>query len=168
MTDRQRIRVTHVEHHDDGTTVQHEYEDLPLPPNDPYVRERQRNSAPSDSDSEIITTFAAFDERPPTFPAELPFLPGREVYTTESPDGSMSTGARWRCIDPEAVVASAVAASVADGWAIVPSSPLSLELPQQPAAVLRRGEMTRMCLIVETYGVYIVQLLDVQERVGAR
>jgi hypothetical protein len=160
MAEQRRVRVRRIEQYDDGTTMEYDSEDLPLPANDPYVLERTRDVGPSGAVTGIYTRYAASNVRPPTLPPEFPFLPGREFHTTESPDGMMSTGARWRCEDPDAVVAEAVAASLADGWTYA-ASPLPSEIPYHPLAALRRGDVTRMFQKFEAHDVRIVQMTDV-------
>jgi hypothetical protein len=157
-------QVQVIEQYPDGSVMQIGYEDLPLPTNDPSVRSRRRRAG-SDPTSEVVTAFAPASERPISFPADLPFIADHAVWTTESPDGSRSTGARWICGDPDAVIAKAVAASLADGWSVVGGTPLSSQLPDAPMAVLRRNQTTRMFLTLEAGDIHVVQLTDVDESV---
>jgi len=147
---------------EDGTTTTFSMEDLPLAANDPYVRSR-RAPPGDDAQSEIVTEFAAAPQRPPTYPAELPFIAGRIVWTTESPNGMHSTGARWPCTDPDAVISAAAEASVADGWTTVDETALTRAIPDKPLAVFRRGNVTRMLTKFDAAELSVVQLIDVTE-----
>jgi hypothetical protein len=150
-----------VEEYEDGTTIRYGFKDLPRPADDPYVRRRQaRDDA---AESEIVSEFGPAPERPTTYPAALPFIADRAVVTTESPDGSMSTGARWVCVDAGALAEQVVDSSVADGWDVVDGTRLSRALPVPPRAVLRRGGVTRMVTTVVEPGLSILQLTDVKE-----
>ena len=160
--ERQPDRVEIVEEYEDGTTISYGYLDLPLPANDPYVRRRQARDSGADV-SEIVSEFGAAPRRPTTYPAALPFIADRAVTTTESPDGSMSTGARWRCTDAGALVERIVGASVEDGWAEVDETALSKATSEKPLAVLRRAGVTRMLSKFAVPGLDIVQLTDVSE-----
>ena len=108
-------------------------------------------------------SFGPAPERPTTYPAALPFIADRAVVTTESPDGSMSTGARWVSVDAGALAEQVVGSSVADGWDVLDGTRLSRSLPVPPHAVLRRGGVTRMVTTVVEPGLSIVQLTDVKE-----
>lgn len=159
MTEERRVRITHVEYDEDGTSIEYHSEDLPLPANDPFVRDRFRDVGPPRTPTGVFTHYAASSERPTSLLPELPFIADREFFTTESPDGLMSISARWRCDDPDTLIAQVVDASVADGWTTVPS-PLPLDVADRPQAVLRRGDVTRIVMKFEADDVRVVQLLD--------
>jgi hypothetical protein len=148
-----------VEEYEDGSTIQIDFEDAPLPANDPYVLSRLRPIGRTSS-SELITEFAPAPTRPLTYPAGLPFVENRHVWTTESPDGSVSPGARWPCQDPDAVIAAVIEASRSDGWSVTPAPPIVSSSPQKPVAVLTRGGTTRELTNVEADGTYIIDLSE--------
>lgn len=109
---------------------------------DPYVRQR---IAPLDAtaSSELITEFGPAPTRPVTYLEQLPFIPGRAVYTTESPDAYSKNGARWPCSDPAILFAEVIQASIADGWQVVRH-----EHEERHAAELQRGDMMREVEVV--------------------
>ncbi len=152
------IRV--IEENDDGSTDQIDFEELPVPSNDPHVRSRLGDLRDGRS-SEIITEFEAAPERPPTYPRGMPFLSNRAVWTTESPDGSHSTGARWRCADPDAVIADVIAMSGADGWLPAPAPPALGLSPD--AVVLHCPGRMRVLTKYEAYDVRIVELMELSD-----
>jgi hypothetical protein len=152
-----RVQMSVVEEYEDGSTIQIDFEDAPLPANDPYVLSRLRPIGRTSS-SELITEFAPAPTRPLTYPAGLPFVKNRHVWTTESPDGSVSPGARWPCQDPDAVIAAVIDASRSDGWLVIPAPPTESSAPQKPVAVLTRRGTTRELTNVEADGTYIIQL----------
>jgi hypothetical protein len=162
--ERERLpdRVVIVEEYEDGTTISYSFKDLPLPADDPYVRRRQTRDG-AEAVSEIVSEFAAAPERPITYPAALPFIADRAVVTTESPDGSMSTGARWQCTDTDALVERVISASIGDGWDVVEETALSRATAEKPLAVLRRAGVTRMLTKFEAPELSMVQLTDIAE-----
>ncbi len=155
-----RMVVLHSEFPDGHATVT-EYADAPSGVADPYVRNRiaPRGDAKG---SEIITEFAPAPERPVSYPAALPFIPDRGVWTTDSPDGTTPIGARWPCADPDALLAAVVDASVADGWAAIPLPPRA-QLLGEPDVVLQRGSMWREIQIVPIDDRAMLQLWDVPD-----
>ena len=155
-----RVQMSVVEEYEDGSTIQIDYEDAPLPANDPYVRSRLRPIGRTSS-SEMITEFAPAPAKPLTYPAVLPFVENRHVWTTESPDGSLSPGARWPCQDPDAVIAAVIEASRSDGWLIASDPPIASTILPATVFVLSRQGATRAITKVEADGVSIVQLSDV-------
>jgi hypothetical protein len=154
-----RVQMSVVEEYEDGSTIQIDFEDAPLPANDPYVRSRLRPIGRTSS-SEIITEFAPAPTRPLTYPAGLPFVEKRHVWTTESPDGSVSPGARWPCQDPDAVIAAVIDASRSDGWLLAPALPIGSSTVQKLVAVLTRRGTTRELTNVEADGTYIIHPSD--------
>jgi hypothetical protein len=110
--------------------------------------------------SEIITEFAPAPERPASYPAALPFIPDRAVWTTESPAGTKSVGARWPCTDAEVLLAAVVSASVTDGWRVIPSPPLDQRIGD-PQTVLQRGNVLRELRVFPLDGQALLQLWDV-------
>ena len=152
--------MTRVERYPDGSTSQVEFEELPLPANDPHVRNRMGEPGRDGLFSEIVTEFDAAADRPPTYPSGMPFLRNRAVWTTESPDGSHSIGARWRCSDPDAVVAELVAVSRADGWSPAAAPPALAAAFDHGAVVLRRRGGLRTLMKYEMGDVRIVQLSE--------
>ena len=154
-----RVSVSRVEEYPDGSSIRIDYEDMPLPPNDPYVRMRTRPIGGT-STSEVITEFAPAPGRPLTYPVDLPFLENRHVWTTESPDGSISPGARWRCQDPDALIAAVIEVSRADGWSVVSPPPIASMIQPSPVAVLGRLGTTRLLMKFELDDVHVVQLLE--------
>jgi hypothetical protein len=151
--------MSRVENYPDGSSIQIDYEDVPLPANDPYVRSRER-AIEGASSSEFITEFAAAPSQPSTYPIGLPFLADRDVWTTESPDSSVSPGALWRCEDPDAVIAAVIEVSRADGWSVVSRSPIPSTIVPSPVAVLSRLGTTRALMKFEADDVRFVQLLE--------
>jgi hypothetical protein len=143
----------------DGTSHRFHYENVPLPENDPFVRKRERTVG--DSPPRIVTEFAAATERPSTYPARLPFLPNRPVSTIESQDGSEGPQARWRCQDPDRVVAAIVEASLADGWTLASPSTAPSSAGPGAAARLGRPGATRLVMKAERDAVAVVHLIEV-------
>ena len=154
-----RARVSIVQHYPDGSSIQIDYEDMPLPANDPYVRRRERTIGDA-SRSEVVTEFAPVPTRPLTYPVGLPFLENRHVWTTESFDGSISPGARWRCQDPDALIAAVIEVSRADGWSVASRSAIASMISPKPVAVLDRLGTKRLLMKFEADEVRVVQLLD--------
>lgn len=154
-----RVSVSIVEEYPDGSSIRIDYEEMPLPPDDPYVRSRQR-AIGDPSRSEVVTEFAPAPSRPLTYPANLPFLENRHVWTTESPDGSMSPGSRWPCADPDVLIAAVVDVSRSDGWSIVSRPSIPSVITPSPVAALSRPGTTRLLMKFEADDVRVVQLLD--------
>lgn len=159
MSDERRIRTTRVERYPDGSTIEVRFEDLPLPENDPHVRSRE-GSRRGGALSEIVTEFEAAADRPPTYPSGMPFLRNRAVWTTESPDGSRSTGARWRCSDPDAVLAEVVGISRSEGWSPEAAPPELAAALSPDAVVLRRRGGIRVLTKYEAGDVRVVELSE--------
>ena len=91
-----------------------------------------------DPPSEVLLEFAPSEDRSPSYPEELPFLPGVSTFTTVHPDRSQPPSARWRSPNREAAVASLVEQSEAAGWS---RSALEPALPgRQPTRCVVCGE----------------------------
>ncbi len=155
-----KIRTTIVEHDPDGSTRRIEHEELPLPSNDPNVRTRQRATG-GDSPENILTEFFPAPSRPLTYPPGLPFIESRAVSTTESADTRVAPGARWRCQDPDVVVATLIEASRSDGWSLAPEVPTAPMIPPNVVALLSKPGKTRLLLRYERDDVRVIQLLDI-------
>jgi hypothetical protein len=145
----------------DGRVIVTEYADAPSAVPDPYVRNRIAPQGDA-TGSEVITEFAPAPERPVSYPAALPFIPERGVWTTDSPTGTTPIGARWPCADPGALLAQVVGASVADGWKVIPSPPRA-QLLGEPDVVLRRGSSLRELQIVPINDRALLQLWDIPD-----
>jgi hypothetical protein len=158
IADGPRRLVRSVETHPDGSEVVTEYEEA-LAYDDPYVRSRERTVGDGPP-NEIVTEFLPSPVRPPTYPAGFPFLAGRECHTTESPAHSMSPGARWRCDDPEAVLAALVETCLAQGWTEVPQADLEPFMREHLSAAFRRANDTRLLSRVDLDRGSVIQMLD--------
>jgi hypothetical protein len=151
------VRFIRRELHDDGTVMDTAYFEAPLPDaSDTFVRTRL---AP-EGGSEIITEFAPASARPASYPAALPFLPDRAVWTTESPSGRNLEGARWFDADVETLLSNVVDASCADGWIVIPLPPRA-RLLGSPDVVLQREDVYRELQIVRIDDTGLLQLWDV-------
>jgi len=150
--------VRSIETHPDGSQIVTEYEEA-LPVDDSYVRSRQRTVG-ADPPREIVTEFVPSPVRPRTYPAGFPFLEGRESYTTESPDGSTSPGARWPCDDPEAVLAALVDTCLGEGWTRVPPTSIQPFMREKLAVAFRRGDDLRLFHRVDHELGSVIQMLD--------
>lgn len=161
MSEPGRVDIVRIELDEDGTSVEIPYETVAAAPDEPHVRGR-RQVAQDGVVSEVVTEYSAAGECPASYPAHLPFLAGRAVWTTESPDGSVSTGARWLCGDPDGVIASVIAASEAADWKQLADTPEAL-VALAPTAVLRRANVMRAVLRTDDDDFHIVQLMDVKD-----
>lgn len=133
----------------------------PSPAADPNVRNR---IAPLGEavPSQLITEFAPAPSRPVSYPAGLPFIPDRAVWTTESPSGANLEGARWPCSDPDVLLEAVVSASVADGWRVV-SGPPGNQRVGEPGIVLKHESMFRELQVFSLDDRSLLQLWDVPD-----
>lgn len=145
----------------DGSTRHVAYEDVPT--DDPYVKMRQR-IAGEDPPSEVSTTFAPSQIRPPTYPAGMPFLEGRESHTRESPRGSHSEHVRWRCIDPDVVQGALADILVAEGWVEAPLSAAPPLLQTFGGQVFQRDRRMRLISRYDFDGGSVIDLMDTVAR----
>jgi hypothetical protein len=152
------VRTILREEHSDGHVVETEYAPIASrTDDDPYVVNRL---APTDgSRLELITEFAPAPERPPTYPASLPFIPDRPVFTTEPASGDALTGARWFCSDPDTLLAAVVQASIDDGWREIARPPKAQSLGD-PQVVLERDSLRRELQNFPVEAIYVLQLWD--------
>ena len=156
------IRVILREMHSDGHVLDTEYgATARAAVEDPYVRNRL---APTNEavPSQLITEFAPAPSRPVSYPARLPFIPDRAVWTTESPSGTNLDGARWLCTDTDVLLAAVVSASIADGWRVVSPPPREQRLGD-PDIVLKRDTMFRELQVFPLHQQWLLQLWDVPE-----
>jgi hypothetical protein len=107
---------------------------------------------------EIVTEFLPAPVRPKTYPASFPFLAGRPCWTTESPAHMVSPGARWRCDDPDAVLAALFEACVTEGWTQLPQSEVDRSNLPNLVAEFRRGRDARVFLRIDLGGGSIIQM----------
>ena len=130
---------------------------------DPHVRARLAPVG-EEPPSQVITEYTPASERPPSYPNWLPFLPGRPVFTTESPSGHVSLGARWACEagEVDALLAAIAEQSVEAGWAAEPAGDRIAAEPLTGTCVrLMRGDHRRLLLVSRADTLVIVQLLEV-------
>jgi hypothetical protein len=134
------------------------------PPADPFVR--RRFAAEGDVAVGVVTEYAAAPGRPPSYPAWLPFVPGRPVFTTEAGPGGMSPGARWPCGDRDeaaAVLAEVERGCLAAGWVPAAGARVSGAPAGRADRVLARDRSVRLLLAEGGAGFAVVQLLDVPD-----
>ena len=133
--------IRSIETHPDGTRIVTEYEEVPT--DDPYVRWRQRTVG-GGPPREILTEFLPSPVRPPSYPADFPFLARRRSHTTESPARAVSPGARWPCDDPEVILAALVETCLAEGWARMPSSRVHPAMQENLGVTFVRENVVRL------------------------
>ncbi len=125
---------------------------------DPFVERRLVDG--NGGADEIVTLFRPAGIRPLTYPAALPYLPHRSVWTTESPSGEVAPGARWLCQDPAVVLSALQHECAAAGWV-----PTTAPTGSMGAATVRasfaRGPMRRLLIGGDAGGVAVIQLLDI-------
>ena len=136
--------------------------DVDHPPTDPLVVQRLVDSA--DPKTQIVTEFRAAHARPASYPAGFPHLPGRSVWTTESPNGRVGPGARWFCTDPDAVVDEVQQALLDAGWVSV--SPPDLG-PVSVRMAFAQSELMRLVVVGGRDDSLGVQLLEVSAKIFA-
>ncbi len=154
-----RLHTIRREVHGDGTGTDTAFLATPVESGtDPLVRTRLVPQ--NGGTSEVITEFAASPTKPVSYPARLPFIPNRTVWTTESPNGQNLEGARWPGADVETLLSDVTHASTVDGWTVIPP-PTRAELLGTPDVVLQRGETYRQLQLVRFEGGGLLQLWDV-------
>jgi hypothetical protein len=103
-----------------------ETDELPAEPGE-MRRFRIRGASPES----YSTLFAAAEQPPPTFPPDVPWIPGVQVGVSRH--GASQTVAHWYGVDTVAALARILDESHAEGWV----EPPGLELPTAPEAQVR-------------------------------
>lgn len=85
---------------------------------EPGVDQRvQVTDAEEPDEAVVVTGFDAAAERPPSYPPEMPYLPGVKVSLMDLPDRPGASATWWMLEDVEAALAGILAQSEAAGWA---------------------------------------------------
>jgi len=93
---------------------------------------------------EVVTTFRRASHRPPSYPAQLPFVPGVRAHTNEYPGTDRGPRARWVVFGRSGRLFNEVQRqSLEAGWEHDPTIKLTGLADASRVAFLRRGERVR-------------------------
>jgi hypothetical protein len=115
---------------------------------------------------QYLILFAPADHPPPTFPADLPWVPGAKTSVMVFGPGEPVT-LLWPSVDASAAAEQIIAASVADGWAEAPG----LRFPTATGmrvVFLQRGNAIRQITVAARPEGGMVQLTQGVDRHAAR
>jgi hypothetical protein len=131
---------------------------------EPGVDMRIRTSAADEPDQGVVVTnFDAAAERPPSYPPELPYLPGLKVGVMASP-GRPGVSAMWLMLeDVESAAAAIRAQSEAAGWVQAYEPDAGPLPPGIRTIVLTRGGRSRTMVVVSLGASSTITLVDAAE-----
>lgn len=134
-------RATVVLSFSDGRAKRIDFE--PVSVEDPSIVERLESKG-GPRDREIVTTFRRASQRPASYPAGLPFVPGVRAHTNEYPGSDRGPRAAWIAFGRSARLFDEVQRqSLEAGWRQDPSIRPPRLADALNVAFLRRGEHVR-------------------------
>jgi hypothetical protein len=115
----------------------------PVAVEDPSIAERLESRGDPQY-REIVTTFRRASHRPPSYPTDLPFIPGMRTHMNEYPGSDRGPRARWVAFGRTGRLYDEVQRqSLETGWEQDPSIRLAGFADASRVVFLRRGERVR-------------------------
>lgn len=117
-------------------------------------------SVPQES-KQVVTAFEPVQDRPESYPLELPFVPYAEVWVTLFSDSRALPSARWPCSlkTGRVILPSVVMQSRLDGWETIVEPRERLIGSAIMQTRLQRGQVIRFVTLASGAQQWIVQLV---------
>lgn len=127
---------------------------------EPGVDLRIQATDPGEPAAVVVTEFDAAADRPPSYPPELPHLPGVKVSMMDVPDRAGATATWGMLADVESALAEILAQSEAAGWAPADGSDEGPITPGVRVIALARPGRGRTIIVASVGADSMITVMD--------